>query len=215
MSVGSWILAATGATAAAATAHERFGVLPRAGRLARGLSALFGLPLATYTGALLSNTAVPAWHEARRELPFAFAGSAAASAGAAAVVVTPARDAGPARRLVLFGAVVEVGATQIMERRLGSLGEPYKEGEAGKLGKLAKAFTAVGAAVVARRGRRRVAAAVGGGLVLGGAMLERWCVFKAGFQSAEDPKYTVGPQRDRLNGGRDTVGLTSGDGHRR
>jgi hypothetical protein len=26
----------------------------------------------------------------------------------------------------------------------------------------------------------------------------RWSVFKAGFQSARDPKYTVVPQRERL-----------------
>src|SRR4051794_35532227 len=58
MSVGSWILAVTATTAAIATAHERFGLFGRLGRVARGLSALFGLPLATYTATLLSNTAV-------------------------------------------------------------------------------------------------------------------------------------------------------------
>jgi hypothetical protein len=35
-------------------------------------------------------------------------------------------------------------------------------------------------------------------MVLAGAALERWSVFKAGFQSARDPKYTVIPQRERL-----------------
>src|SRR5439155_14510285 len=70
MNLGSWILLATGATAAVATAHETLGLFDRVGRAARGLSALLGLPLATYTAALVSNTAVPVWHEARRELPF-------------------------------------------------------------------------------------------------------------------------------------------------
>ena len=32
---------------------------------------------------------------------------------------------------------------------------------------------------------------------LAGALLERWAVFRAGFQSARDPKFTVGPQRER------------------
>lgn len=35
-------------------------------------------------------------------------------------------------------------------------------------------------------------------MVLAGAALERWSVFKSGFQSARDPKYTVIPQRERL-----------------
>jgi hypothetical protein len=26
----------------------------------------------------------------------------------------------------------------------------------------------------------------------------RWSVYKAGFQSARDPRYTVGPQRERV-----------------
>jgi hypothetical protein len=40
--------------------------------------------------------------------------------------------------------------------------------------------------------------------VLAGGLAERWSIFRAGFASAEDPRYTVGPQRDRLarRGGR-------------
>jgi hypothetical protein len=40
---------------------------------------------------------------------------------------------------------------------------------------------------------------VGGALMLAGAVFERWSVFRAGFQSARDPKYTVMPQRERLS----------------
>jgi hypothetical protein len=39
------------------------------------------LALRAATAALIANTAIPAWHEAHRELPFAFGGSAAAAAG--------------------------------------------------------------------------------------------------------------------------------------
>jgi hypothetical protein len=31
-----------------------------------------------------------------------------------------------------------------------------------------------------------------------GALAERWSIFKAGFASARDPKYTVAPQRRRV-----------------
>jgi hypothetical protein len=198
MSVGSWILAATGSTAAVATAHERFGLFGRTGRVARAMSAVFGLPLATYTAALVSNTAVPVWHEARRELPFVFAGSAAASAGAAALVVTPPSHAAPARRLAILGVLVEGASMQVMLQGLGELGEPYKSGRTGTYAKLAQALSLAGAGTVAARGRRRGAAVFGGALVLAGAVFERWTIFRAGIGSARDPKYTVGPQRERV-----------------
>lgn len=58
--------------------------------------------LATYTAVLVSDTAVPTWHEARREL--LFASSAAASAGAAGQLLSAADRAGPARRMAVAGA---------------------------------------------------------------------------------------------------------------
>ena len=198
MNLGTWILAATGTAAAAAVAHETLGLSGPLGRIARGLSALFGLPLATYTAALLSDTAVPVWHEGRRELPFVFAGSAAASAGAAAAIVTPERDAGPARRLAVLGVLAGGASMRLMEHRLGELGEPYRKGAAGRFAKLAQGLSIAGALVMAARGRRHPGAIAGGGLILGGAACQRWAIFKAGFQSAADPKYTVRPQRARL-----------------
>jgi hypothetical protein len=86
-----------------------------------------------------------------------------------------------------------------MERRLGFVGEVYKQGAAGRLGHLSKAMTGAGAALLAWKGRRsRVASVAGSALVLGGEVALRWSVFKAGFQSARDPRYTVIPQRERL-----------------
>jgi hypothetical protein len=210
MSVGSWLLIATGGCAATATAHEVFGLFGPLGRAARGLAALFGLPLATYTAALVSNTAVPVWHEGRRELPFVFAGSAAASAGAAAALVTPPDDARPARRLILVGALVEIVGTELMERRLGELAEPYKQGKAGRYARLAKVLTAGGSALVALRGRKRRAAVAGRAAVLAGSVFERWSVFAAGFQSAADPRYTVGPQRARVSSATEAVASSHG-----
>jgi hypothetical protein len=85
-----------------------------------------------------------------------------------------------------------------MERRLGELGEPYHEGAAGRFGRAAKALTAAGAAVMGAAGRRRAGSLAGAALMLGGALATRWSVYKAGFQSAADPKYVVGPQRARI-----------------
>jgi formate-dependent nitrite reductase membrane component NrfD len=169
---------------------------------ARPAAALAGLPLATYTGALLAQTAVPVWHEARRELPALFAAGAAASAGAYATALTPVEAAGAARRLAVIGCVAELAVIPLMEQRLGELGEPYHQEAAGAYGRLARGLTISGALLLAARaGRSRPAAVVGGALVLAGAACERWSVFKAGFQSARDPKHTVAPQRRRIDGG--------------
>lgn len=172
-------------------------------RPARPVAAVAGLPLATYTGALIAQTAVPVWHEARRELPALFAAGAAASAGAAATVVTPVAWAGPARRLALLGCVAELAIVPLMEHRLDELAEPYSTEAAAAYGQLARGLTVGGSMLLASRAARsRPAAVLAGLMILAGAACERWSVFKAGFQSARDPKYTVGPQRRRVLGGR-------------
>ncbi len=202
MSVGSWILAAFGTATAPATLHALTGGrLGAAGRAAQVASAALGMPLASYTAALIANTAVPVWHHARYELPFVFTAGAAASAGAAAVALAPVDQAGAARRLAIGGGAIEIGLTLAMERRLQrvGVGAPYHEGAAGRLAKLATGLTAAGAAVLAARGRRsRAAAIAGAAFITGGAIAERWAVFRAGFQSAARPQDTVDPQRERL-----------------
>jgi hypothetical protein len=202
MSVGSWILTASGSSTALAVGSELTGLYPALGRGAKVASAILGMPLSTYTAGLFANTSVPAWHGARFTLPLVFAGSSAASAGAAATMLSPLREAAPARRLAVGGAVGSVGAALAMERVLGDLGEPYKKGLSGKLSRAAGALTLAGAALIAARGGSSRAAALAGGAVLtAGVITERWAVFRAGFQSAADPKYTVGPQRARIERG--------------
>jgi len=199
MSVGSWVLAASGGAATTAAACERLGVFPRLGRAAAIAAATAGAPLSVYTATLLSDTAVPVWHEARRELPFLFATGAGASAGAAATMLLPPRHAKAARRIAVVGALAGEGIMAAMDRRLGFVGEPYRQGAAATLKKASTAASFAGAAVLALRGRRsRTAAVTGGALVLGGELAMRWSVFKAGFASAADPAYTVRPQRERL-----------------
>ena len=92
---------------------------------------------------------------------------------------------------------------KLMERKLGFAGEPYKKGTAGRLAKAARALTVSGAAVTAIAGRKRVGAVAGAALVLAGGMCLRWSIYKAGFQSARDPRYTVELQRRRLESARD------------
>jgi hypothetical protein len=198
MSVGSWILAVSGGASSTAAVLEATGRLKPVKYLAELVAALSGGPLSVYTATLVSDTAIPVWHEARQELPFLFGSSALASAGAASAIAVAPGDAGPARRLAVGGAIVENVVMQAMEKRLGMLGEPYHEGEAGKYAKLAKTCSLGGAALIGLAGRRsRAAAVAGGALMLAGEAALRWSVFKAGFQSARDPKYTVIPQRER------------------
>src|SRR5207248_7062640 len=129
--------------------------------------------------------------EARRELPFVFGGSSAATAGAASALLLPPEDAGPARRLLLLGVVAEGVSMELMKKRLGFLGEPYQEGEAGRFSKLAKGLALAGSALVAVGGKRRRSAAVAGSaLVLAGEICLRWSVFKAGFASARSEEHT-------------------------
>ncbi|MGI8680391.1 MAG: NrfD/PsrC family molybdoenzyme membrane anchor subunit [Jatrophihabitans sp.] len=211
MSTGTWILMAYGPAAGAAGAAELAGLLPRrlrwVGRLlgsaARpaGLgAAVLGPAVAAYTAVLLADTATPAWHEAYRELPFVFVGSAATAAGGLGMIGAPPGEAGPARRLAVSGAITELVAEQRMERSMGLAAEALHTGRAGTLSAASRALTAAGtfAALAARRSR--IAAVAGGAALLAGSAATRFAIFEAGQASARDPKYTVVPQRERLAG---------------
>ena len=200
MSVGTWVLSAFGSFTGLAAMSEVLGVLPRLGRVSEVVAATLGPALSTYTAVLIAATSVPVWHEARRELPLVFAASSAASAGAFATILTSTDNAGPARRLAVGGALAEIGAAELMKYRLGRfLAEPYGMDGTKGYDKLSRVLSGLGAAVVGLGGRKsRKAAVAGGAMVLAGAALERFSIFRAGFRSARDPKYTVMPQRERL-----------------
>ena len=199
MSVGSWILTIFATASVLAAASELTGRASRLGGVAAGVAGALGPVVATYTAVLVADTAIPAWHDAHRELPFLFAGSAAASAAGTALAFTPVADAGPARRLAVFGAFLEVAAFRAMERRLGELADPYENGRAGKLAKAAEVCSAAGVLLIVVAGRRRSTAAGAGALLCAGSLLTRFSVFRAGFESAADPAATVGPQRRRIS----------------
>ncbi|MEA5365249.1 NrfD/PsrC family molybdoenzyme membrane anchor subunit [Amycolatopsis sp., V23-08] len=208
MSVGTWILSAYGPGVGVAALSE---VLPAGlgrtwpGRLLRasarpaGLaSALFAPAVASYTAVLLSQTAVPAWHEAHPHLPFVFTGSAAASSGGFAMALVPVAEAGPARALAVMGATAELVASKVLEKQLGLAAEAYTTGKAHRLRTWSERLTAAGllGTLVAGRRSRAVAAAAGAALFAGSA-LQRFGVFEAGVESTKDPKYVVVPQRER------------------
>jgi hypothetical protein len=202
MSVGSWILSLSGAATTLATANAWLGIFPRLSRVARPLAALFGLPLSTDTAALVANTAVPAWHEARRDLPFVFGSGAALSAGAAALAATPPRHAAPARRLAVAGALLESGTKELMEHRLGERGEVYKQGKASLFSQVSRGCIAAGVVLAATKAESSRAAAVAAGALLSvGAASARMSIFRAGFQSAADPEQVLRPQRTAVERG--------------
>ncbi|WP_246082899.1 NrfD/PsrC family molybdoenzyme membrane anchor subunit [Nonomuraea diastatica] len=199
MSVGSWILAAQGGLSAAALTGDLTGVLPAAGDAALLATGVTGPLTATYTAVLVADTAVPAWHEAYRELPFLFAGSAMAAAGAVAMLGTPRAHAGPARAVAALGAATETVAGEVLERRLGFVGEPYRTGRAGRLMRAARALTVGGGLLAVVAGRSRALTALAGAALTAGSLCTRFGILEAGRASAADPKYTVVPQRRRLD----------------
>jgi hypothetical protein len=152
--------------------------------------------VAAYTAALLSGTAVPAWHEARRELPYVFVGSAATAAGGFGLLFVRPDRARPARNLAVIGASAELVASSLLARRLGPAAEPYQSGVAGRTMEAGEVLTAAGLTAVAL-GRGRAASAAGGAALAAASALTRFGVFYAGRGSARDPRYTVVPQRER------------------
>lgn len=216
MSVGTWILTAYGPGAGIAVASEMTGLLPARARRSRLLApvlrrapligrigglwaAVWAPAVASYTAVLLTDTATPTWHAGRREMPFVFVGSAAAASGGLSLIAVPTDQAGPARRLAVGGAVLESAAWSVMEQSMGITAEPLHTGRAGDLTKAARALT-IGGAVAAVLGRRhRWASALAGTALAAGSACTRFAVFEAGQESAKDPKYTVVPQRERLD----------------
>ncbi|MCZ7429326.1 polysulfide reductase NrfD [Micromonospora sp. WMMA1949] len=212
MSVGTWILSVFGPAAGAAAVAEvapllpEHGVLglgrrllPPAGHAAGVVAAVTAPALATYTGVLLADTAVPSWHEAYPELPAIFAGSALASGAGVGLVAAPCPQAGPARRLAVAGAAMELWGSHRVENRLGLLSEPYTQGTPGKLLRAGRALTAAGVvgALVGRRSR--VLSALSGGALIAASVCTRFGIFHGGVASARDPRYTVVPQRERAD----------------
>ncbi len=213
MSVGTWVLTGYGPMAALAAAGEARGLLPAKlrkgilGKLLPGVGRWAGLgaammapPLVSYTAVLISDTATPAWHDAQHQLPYLFVSSGASAAGGMGMLFAPLREAGPARRMAVAGALAELATGQVMERAMGLSSEELHNGSAGRYMRAAHVCTALGAAIGwAFGGRSRLAAITSGTALVAGSAFTRFGIFHAGQQSAADPRYTVIPQRERLD----------------
>lgn len=210
MSMGTWVLAVYGPLASLAGTAEiagmtrrripiAGGILDASARPAGLLAAALAPALASYTGVLLADTATPAWHAAGRELPFVFSGSAASSAGGLAMIGTGIGQAAPARRMAVGGAVVALAAERRMEQSMGLSAETLHSGKAKHLFDASRVLSVAGAlGTVVFAGRHRFAARLCGAALVAGSICTRFAIFEAGQESARDPRYTVVPQRERL-----------------
>lgn len=200
MSVGSWLLSGYAPLTMAAAASDVAGRYRLVGSAATAGAAVLGPAVVTYTAVLISDTAVPSWHEGHRQMPYVFAGSGATAAAGLALAAAPIAQTGPARRMAVLGAALELGVFQLMKRRMGLAAEPLEQGRPHLMLRTAEALTAGGAVLAALSGRQRgrALATVAGAALLTGSAALRFGLFHAGVASAEDPKYTVVPQRERL-----------------
>ncbi|HEY1883083.1 MAG TPA: NrfD/PsrC family molybdoenzyme membrane anchor subunit [Candidatus Cybelea sp.] len=193
MSVGVYLFAAFSGAAMTAAASELTGIARGVGRLGEGIAGLTGPLMSVYTSVLIGDTVVPAWHGARKTLPLLFAATSASTASGLAMLVCETRDAKPARRLALFSAVAVPVALERLRRELGPFQyEAYEARKAAELSHAARALNVLGC-VFTLFARHRKAAKIAGVLLLAGGLAERFAVLHAGKISAQDPKFTIGP----------------------
>ncbi len=147
MNMGAWILSATGGTAFMTVALRRqSGMLGFVGEAFGVVSGFFGLGLATYTGVLVANTAVPVWQSSRRSLPALFGSSAVASLGCAFDIFGQDNAAaGITRTFGLVGRAAELALGVCMEREASVtpiVARPLKRGLSGLLFRASTLLTA-------------------------------------------------------------------------
>jgi hypothetical protein len=202
MNMGAWVLTATGGTAFTTVALRRQrGVLGFIGEAFGIVSGLFGLGLATYTGVLVANTAVPVWQASRKSLPVLFGASAMASVGCAFDVFGE-RVAGNripnAFGIVGRGAELAAGIyTEHEASAVSRVGKPLKQGWSGVLWRTSTLLmaTSLGLALLPTRTRkRRVWSGVLGSVA---SLLMRFSVEEAGKASARDPRASFYGQREQ------------------
>src|SRR2546429_1376265 len=144
----------------------------------------FAAPWATSTAVLLADTANPSWHEAYPELPWVFAGSALASASGAALIAAPADETGPARRLAVVGAALELAGAHRVETQLGLLSEPYRQGRAGRPPRTGRNLTAAGVLGAVLGRHSRVGSALSGVALVAAAVSTGFGILDGGLTSA-------------------------------
>jgi hypothetical protein len=107
-----------------------------------------------------------------------------------------------ARNLALAGVCTELTASLIMEQRGGLVAETYRTGKSGGYLRAGKALSLVGVAGAAFGGRNPLMRRMSGAAFLAASASTRFGIFHSGLASAKDPKFTVVPQRERLDAAR-------------
>ena len=198
MNMGAWALTLFGALGSAAVAAD-LARRPRAARALGAANAVVGGYVGSYTGVLLSTTAVPLWSRSRLFLGPIFVSTAVAT-GAAAVRLA----LGPGARAATHDALarVETGAiacelalSSVNEHRLGDVGRPLR---AARLYRAAKWSVRAGLALRALPGART--RHVSGALFLAGGLAFRYAWVEAGKASAADDE---GVARNARSSGRE------------
>jgi formate-dependent nitrite reductase membrane component NrfD len=210
MSMGSWILAAAGSMTTGSALLAGGGPAARRAGDAAGLAAgLVGVPLAGYTGVLLSDTAVPLWQEGRRILPPLFAASAISSAGSLLMMSSlDHQEERVVERFDMTGKAAELAGMLALDRKLSreDLAECLKRGVAGSLWKVAKLLTVLSLGLSLAPGAARIKKAAAGLMGTAATVGLRFAVFYAGKASARAPRATFRQQREG-HGGAEATGV--------
>jgi formate-dependent nitrite reductase membrane component NrfD len=201
MNMGAWILAVTppAAITAGLFARSSVGLLQAMGEVAGYVAGVSGLALATYTGVLVGESAIPFWQHSRRLLPVLFGSSAVASAGSIFDLLF--EDPGACRitrTYGILGRVAELGTAQVLEHQLKAVpqvAKPLENGLTAVMWRTAEVLTAASliTLLLPRQNRRkRVIAGVLGSV---GSLLMRYAVHQCGVRSARDPRAVFQSQR--------------------
>ena len=198
MSTGAWCLVGfSGAVTAAVVADALR--MRRSARAAGAVAALLGTYLGSYTGVLLSCTAVPVWARSRAFLGPMFVGTAAMTGAAATRLVLLTRrdphDTGTDRALQAIehlSLVSHVALASVNRRRLGAAGGALDTGRPGLLSRGAERALLAGvlAKIALRVPRGRTAHdlvdAAASATYLAAGLAVRMAWVEAGQASAKD-----------------------------
>lgn len=200
MNMGTWILSGAAPTAITAGLFlRRGGFLRLIGEGCGFASGVFGMGLATYTGVLVGNSALPLWQSSRRILPLLFGASAVASAGSLfELLPESAQERRITRTFGTIGRAAELAAAVAMEKhvaRVPQVARPLRSGFSGFLWRAATLLTAASlvTSLLPRSSRRK--RVVAGVLGTAGSLALRYAVHTAGVASANDPRASFHSQR--------------------
>lgn len=216
MSLGTWGLSTFGLLCGITGAHQmaQDGLLtwlPFFGRLLKripvkaieSVGAIFGLFVASYTGALLSATAVPIWGRAKHVLAPLFLTSALSTGLASLSLILSfggRKQQDVLERLEraeIIAMTSELGLLASLPRVLGPLGEPLFKGKRGTLfiagtmgnGVLLPLLVRLGWKLTRKPTPRALNITISSMVLIGGLIL-RYVWIKAGRVSADDPRDT-------------------------